>query len=218
MGSPQNDWTEMKKLLILLAAWGVTGSAPLWAQDQKAAPEDPVHNELRIVRDGMTETFNKRDIDGLLQYLHPNVVVTWQNSEVSRGHEGVREYYDRMLLGPNRRVETLSAELEVAELAILYGKDKSTAVAFGTLGDKYRAKNGLDFNLNSRWSATLVKDGNRWLIVNAHASGNVFNNELLHLALRSMAWWTGGIAAVAGIAVGVIVALVINRRRRATAS
>ena len=35
---------------------------------------------------------NKGDLEGTLSFLHTNVVITWHNAEVSRGHEGVRDW------------------------------------------------------------------------------------------------------------------------------
>jgi ketosteroid isomerase-like protein len=200
----------MKKSLYA-AVVSVLVVTSLCGQEQTPRPADPADEALRAVRDGMMKAFNERDVDGLLQYLHPNVVVTWQNSEVSRSPEQVREYFHRMLESPNRRVDTLTAEVQVDELAILYGADKTTAVAYGTLGDRYRTRNGVELNLNSRWSATLVKNGDRWLIVNAHASGNLFRNDFLSFVLKTAAYWIGGIVGVAGIAVGILVTLGMQR-------
>src|SRR4051794_19107745 len=85
--------------------------APVRAQQIQDVPaDDPVHQQLRAVKDKMVEAFNKRDVEGLLQYLHPDVVVTWQNGEVSRKHEGVRQYYQKMLLGPSAIVDSVSID------------------------------------------------------------------------------------------------------------
>src|SRR5690348_9540060 len=70
--------------------------APAAATTKEAAgKEDPAHGELRKVRDGLVKAVEARDIDGVLSFLDPNVVVVWQNGETSRGHEGVRAYYNR---------------------------------------------------------------------------------------------------------------------------
>ena len=64
--------------------------------------EDPAHEELRALRKGLVEAIQKNDVDDLLTYLDPDVVVTWQNGEVSRKPDGVKAYYDRMMKGPGR--------------------------------------------------------------------------------------------------------------------
>src|SRR6187431_621163 len=109
------------------------------------AQEDPAHNELRALRDGLLAGMNKGDIEAQLTYLHPNVVVTWHNAEVSRGREGVRKYLDRMLKGSSKIVEEFGADVKVDELSILYGGD--TAIAFGSAQEHFKMAGGRHFDL-----------------------------------------------------------------------
>jgi hypothetical protein len=143
--------------------------------------------------------------------MHPNVAITWQNAEVSRGRDGARAYYQRMLLDKNSVVESLTVNLTVDELAHIFGG--STAVAFGSLGDQYKLRDGMEFNLDSRWSATLVKEGGKWLIASAHGSANVFDNSVMRLALKKVMYWAGGGGLVVGLLVGVVGTLFLKRRR-----
>jgi ketosteroid isomerase-like protein len=160
------------------------------------AEEDPAHNELRAVRDGLLKAANAGDIEGQLAYLHPNVVVTWHNAEVSRGHAGVRSYLDRLLHGPSKMVEKFGAEVNVDELSILYGGD--TAIAFGTAQEHFTLAGGHALDLSGRWSATLVKEGGKWLVASLHTSDNIFDNPLLNAAKRAL-WWAGGAGLLAGL-------------------
>jgi ketosteroid isomerase-like protein len=202
----------MRHCLLWLITWLGLAEAPLWAQTKQPPAEDPVHNELRAVRDGVVDAFNKRDIDRLLGYMHPNVVLTWQNAEVTRGRDGARAYYQRMLLDKNSVVKSLTVNVIVDELAIIYGGN--TAVAFGALGDDYKLRDGMAFNLNSRWSATLVKEGDRWLIASAHGSANVFDNAVMSLALKKIMYWAGGGGLAVGLVVGILGTLLAKRRKR----
>jgi ketosteroid isomerase-like protein len=196
-------------LWLLISACTAVNS--LSAQTKQPPAEDPVHDELRAVRDGVVDAFNKRDIDRLLGYMHPNVVITWQNAEVSRGRDGARAYYQRMLLDKDSVVESLTVNLKVDELASIYGGN--TAVAFGSLGDQYKLRDGMEFNLNSRWSATLVKEGGRWLIVSAHGSANVFENSVMALVLKKVMFWFGGGGLTVGLLVGIVGTLLVKRRK-----
>src|SRR5688572_33484777 len=65
------------------------------------------------LREGLIDSFVKADIDRLLTFLDPDVVVTWQNAEVCRGPEAVRAYYQRMMTGPSRVVREVKASPEV---------------------------------------------------------------------------------------------------------
>jgi hypothetical protein len=172
--------------------------------------EDPAHNELRAVRDGLMAALAQGDIERQLTYLHTNVVVTWHNAEVSRGHDGVRAYLGRMLNGPGKIVASFSADLTVDELSILYGSD--TAISWGSAVEHFKLANGSSFDLPARWSATLVKENGKWLIANLHASDNLFDNPILTAAKRT-AFWAGGIGLVAGLVIGILV--MRKRKQRA---
>jgi ketosteroid isomerase-like protein len=171
-----------------------------------------MHEELRVLRDGLIKATNESNIDALLAHLHPNVVVTWQNAEVSRGHAGVREYLMRMTSGPNPVVRSFKTTPTVDELTILYGGD-TVGVAFGSSHDEFALANGTSFHMNGRWSATLVREGGRWLVASFHASTNLFDNAVLTMTKRTAVWSGAG-----GLLVGAVIAIAgaaLLRRRRA---
>jgi uncharacterized protein (TIGR02246 family) len=178
-------------------------------QADKPAAEHPAHNELRALRDDLIDAVNKNDRDRVLSHLHKNVVVTWMDGEVSRGPEGVRAYYDRMMTGDQRVVESITINPKVDDLTTLYGEN--TGVAFGSSDDHFRLRRGLDFDVHSRWTATVVKEDGKWLIAAFHASTSLFDNPLLNMAKKT-AWYAGGIAAVVGLVAGYFLARARTRR------
>jgi hypothetical protein len=97
-------------------------------------------------------------------------------------------------VGDDRVVRDVQSELEVETLSILHGED--TAIAYGTMKDHWILMDGLDMNLESRWSATLVREDGRWRIAAYHTSTNLFDNPLLEAA-------AGGVVK-AGVAAGLL--------------
>ncbi|MEX0642282.1 MAG: nuclear transport factor 2 family protein, partial [Pirellulales bacterium] len=178
----------MKRISLWLAMAAVPMTT-LAEETAKPSAEDSVHNELRAVRDGMIDAFNKGDFDRLTQYMRPDAVITWQNAEVTRSREEARKYYERMLVGPDAIVEKLTVDLKVDELAVIHGGD--TAIATGTLGDHYKLRDGREFTMNSRWSATVVKEGDRWQLACAHCSVNAFDNEILRSVMYKVIIYVG---------------------------
>lgn len=168
--------------------------------------EDPAHGELRALRDALVDAVNKKDVDALLRHLHPDVVVTWQNAEVSRRHAGVRAYLARMLDGPDRIVDEFTTNPSVDELTILHGGD--TGISFGSSRDHFKLRGGQSFDLDSRWSATVVRQDGRWVVAAFHASVNMFDNPLLAGAQRLA---LGG--AAGALILGLVAGYVIARRR-----
>lgn len=171
------------------------------------AAEARTHDELRALRDELVAAVNGGNLAAVLRCLHPNVVVTWQNAEVSRGRDGVKAYYERMLNGPSKVVESFAVQPTVDELTLLYGGD--TGIAFGRSQDHFVLKGGLDFTLDGRWSATLVRHEGRWVVASFHASTNLFDNVLLRIEQR-LKWWVGAV----GLLLGLILGVLWGRRRR----
>ena len=158
--------------------------------------EDPAHEELRELRDAMLAAVRGNDLPGVLSHMHPNAVVVWMDGEVSRGHAQIEAYYNRMMCGDKRIVESFSLDdFQVDELTILYGED--TGVAYGTAESHFALTSGEDFVIQGAWSATLVKEDGKWLLASFHSSAGLFDNPLLKMATRWLFWGCGLAASAA---------------------
>jgi ketosteroid isomerase-like protein len=166
------------------------------------AQEDPAQAELRTLRDALVAAMNRGDIEAQLAYLHPNVIITWPDAEVSRGTAGVRAYLERIKSGSGK-VQKFSVEPTVDEPATIYGAD--TAMACGSAREQLTLANGRSLSLAGRWSATLVQENGKWLIANLHCSDNLFDNPLLN-QFKSLLPWIGGASFIMGIFLGWLVA------------
>jgi ketosteroid isomerase-like protein len=172
-------------------------------------PNAALHDELRALKAGIVEAINKADLDRQLTFLHPNVVITWHNAEVSRGRDGVRAYYERLTRGEKKMVEKFTAEVNVDELTILHGED--AGIAFGSSLEQFTLTNGSVIDLKGRWTTTLVKEGGQWLVASLHVSTNVFDNVILNTSKKyaiRIACAAAGVAALLGWLIG-------RRRRKA---
>jgi ketosteroid isomerase-like protein len=185
--------------IAVLGGW-LAGNVVL-AQDPPV--EDPAHNELRELRTRIIDAIAGGDVDPVLPYVHTNVVITWQNNEVCRGHEGLRNFFETMGREAFREYKLPPTP---DELTILHGDD--TGVSFGRTVAQYRLL-GKDLELESRWTATLVREDDRWLLAGYHISMNVLDNPLLNAA-KNTVYLAGGGALVVGLIAGIL----LGRRRR----
>lgn len=191
----------MKRTLHVLLLLGLTFfSVRLMAQPA----EDPAHNELRALAKEVIQGITKGDIDAVLAHVHPNIVVTWQNSEVCRGAPALKEFFNRMAKDTFKGYKVPPTP---DELTILYGGD--TGVSFGKVVGQYTLF-GKEFEFHSRWTATLVKENGRWLLASYHVSLNALDNPLINSAKKSLIW-----AAVGTGVAGLLVGLLIGRRKKA---
>lgn len=179
------------------------------AQDESEADEEQVHDEIRALRDGALEAYDNKDIEQLLTYLHPNVIITVQNAETLHGHQEVREFHERMSVGDKSKVVSTRSVFKVDDLSTLYGGD--TAIAVGSMDDEFKLRSGMEFSLHSRWTASMVKEDGKWLVNAFHVSADVFDNGVSRLMLWWRSVWVGVIAAGVGALCG---ALIMARVRR----
>jgi len=190
----------MKRLLLVLAI-----ALPLAAQEPDAA----VHNALRQLKATMTKALNERDLDTIVANVDPNVVFTTMNNDVRRGPDQIRAYFNEMLTAPGHIVKDVKVSFEADALTTLYGGD--AGVAYGTSNDHYELTNGDKFDVKGRWSCTMVKNGDRWVIASFHYSTNVFDNPILD-RYKSMYLPIGAGALVAGLIVGWFIGRMMSRR------
>lgn len=169
--------------------------------------QEAIHTELRALRERMFDAYEKRDMDSLLKDVAPEVVITWQNMDRNVGHEEFREFYDRMMNSDNGVVKNISSKFEVDGASFLYGDD--TAVARGTQADTFTLNDGSHFTLNSKWTATVVRQNDAWKVASFHVSSNIFDNPILDVA---KGWLMK--AGIAGGLIGTFIGLLIGRATR----
>ena len=181
-------------------------------QESTAVDDDAKHEAIRELRDGLLSAISEKNVDGILNHLHEDVVLTMQDGSALksvRKHAGVRDYMDRLLTGTSPGVKDLKVDVEVDELTIMHGGD--TGVAFGSSNDHYVLSSGGEFNLATRWSATVVADGNQWKVANLHVSSNLFDNPVIN-ASKNYLFAIGGIGLGVGLLLGFVLAKLSGKR------
>lgn len=204
----------MKTFLQLTAVLSLVLAPGLFAQEttarEPAAPpqaSEALHAEIRAIRDEILAAIGRGDFAAIVPHLHPNVVFTPMNNRVCRGPEEVRAYFDRMLKGPDAVLKSVRFDMKVDRLTDLYG---DTGLAFGDSDAVYVMRNGTELAIRTRWTCALVRQDGRFKIAAFQASPNAFDNPILAQMSRVASLKGGGIGAVAGLLLG----LVIARRKR----
>ncbi len=160
------------------------------------------HEELRKLRTDVIAAIESRDVDKMLEFVHPDIVVTWQDGEATQGVDQLRAFYDRA--GKDAFVG-YKVPHQPDDLSIIHGGD--TAISKGYVIANYHLM-GKDYEFKSRWTATLVKQDGKWLVAGYHVSLNALDNPILNTA-KSALWVAGGI----GLAIGGIVVFILKKRR-----
>jgi ketosteroid isomerase-like protein len=198
----------MKSILMGLLILALTSTAAL-AQSNSAPTE--AEQAITRLREGLVDSFNKGDIDRLLTYLDTNAVVTWQNGEVCEGTAAVKAYYDRMMKGDHPVVNKVTAEPKVLGRHI----QGDWAISWGDLNDDFVLSDGRQLPLNSHFTATIAKRGDKWLVSSFHASVNAFENPITALAVKKISLIGGVGGLVVGAIVGLVAASLLRRTKAA---
>ena len=199
---------------FLLAANAATVRA------QEAATEDTqslasvdtkaIDAELDKFRDELFHAFNTGDYPAMLEkYCHKDIIATWQDGTTSEGHQGVIAEFDKL----KQFIDKMTVDATTDKRLIL--NDGNLVISSGEMKDHYVLGRGPSVNLNSRWSATLIKDNDRWLLASFSASTNAFDNEVISLYLTSQKYTISAAAGLIGMGLGLVLSRVIKRRSRA---
>jgi uncharacterized protein (TIGR02246 family) len=196
----------MKQLLYGLLVLSL--SSALGAQEPDAA----VHNALRQLKATMEKAMNERDLDTIVAHVDPNVVFTTMNGDVCRGPQQIRAYFDKMLRAPGHIVKDVKVSFDVDQLTTLYGGD--TGIATGSSKDHYELTDGKVFDINGRWTCTMTRSGDRWVISAFHYSANIFDNPITG-AYRRAITQSGLAAGAAALVIGLFAGWLLARRKAA---
>jgi ketosteroid isomerase-like protein len=210
MNQKMKSKAGMVLLLAFVFTWGYAISAHAQAPASSAPAQMDASQAIGVLRQGLIDSFNKQDVDGLLNYVAADVVVTWQNGEVCHGPAEVKAYYQRMMSGEKRIVDKVTADPKVDGRQVY----NDWAVSFGHMNDRFVLTDGSDLPLDSRFTATISRQGDRWLITAFHLSANLFENPVLGYAAKKGASYGALAGAGGGLAIGAIIATLWARRRR----
>jgi len=168
-----------------------------------AAEPDPDRVALNALREELVAAVVAGDVENILSHLHPDVIVTWQNSEVCRGREAVRKFYQTTVdNGKTKAFKGYIVPPTPDELTLLYSGN-TTGVAYGHNVSRFVIA-GKELELPNRWTATLVKQDGRWQIASYHVSVNVLDNPIFN-SIKKAATFGFPIMLTSGLATGFLI-------------
>ena len=93
------------------------------------------------------------------------------------------------------------------------------ALSYGLMNDHYVLNDGRQFDLNSRFTVTVVRsphgpaDTDGWMIRSFHSSSDLFDNPILSMAIHKSIAIAGAIGLVVGAVIAGLMLLIFRRRR-----
>jgi ketosteroid isomerase-like protein len=202
----------------MLLLFGILFAPEATAQEthsnaEAESAEEADREQLRLLREALTEAVIAGDVEKQIEYVHADVVTVWQNNQIARGHDGLREFMKEISSGNENIFQGYTERPTSDEVRILPGGN--AAIAYGKSVPHYKWL-GMEFDLENRWTATLLKADDRWKIATYHVSGNIVDNPVLTAAKNSV-YWVGGIALVIGLVVGAVGTKLVRNKREPAA-
>lgn len=132
--------------------------------------------QLRDLMVSVETALNKQDITTLEKMMDNNIIITYQDGSVVRGISESKAYFNKMLGSSNPVLSSYSTKAEVSAPANFYG---NIAIADGKAQDHFVFVAGDDLNIETLWTAVLLKENDMWKMVRLHFSSSIFDNPLV---------------------------------------
>ncbi len=176
-------------------------------------PDHAIHEELRGLLRGIEQAINSEKYGDLGQYFHEKLRITTINQELISSRPEIETYFNRWF-GPGGYLKSLKMSLEADALTELYG-DNTFGVVRGSGKEDYQLSDDRYFPMETRWTATVVKDTDgKWRILALHIGTNFLDNPVLAAAESSVKYFAAGGLAV-GLLLGILISFVWRRRKPA---
>lgn len=214
LGKDFMEGVGMMKQLFVLAV--LAFAQPSFAQPATGAgtgagtdAQAKAHDDLRAMKDRLVAALNSKNVDALLADVDPQIRLTTMDNVLSKGTDGVKGYYAKMMSGASRVVDDMTITAEPDELSQL-SADGKTALTTGTATAHFKLAGGKEMNVPLRWTAQSVERDGKWKVASAQFSASMFDNPVLSAA-TSFAYWLAGGAGLLGLLIGWLV----GRRKKA---
>lgn len=204
-----------KSTLLLATFFCFATLAANAAEPPPPPPAAPSTAGLDRLRTAVKDAYNRGDVDALVRYLHPDVVIVFPDGALLKGRDALRAYYDRMLKAPGHRVQSFITDPTIEARTV----HNDVGLSYGQLNDQYVLTDGKSFALNSRFTITVFKtpdgpaDTDGWMVRSFHASTDAFDNPILTMVAQRSLWMAGAGGLVIGALLGLLLGRWLARRK-----
>jgi len=189
----------MQKHIIIALATILLASVQIGiaADTQRAAD----HEALRELRAEVVEALNSQDVQALAPHLADEFVYTGIDQTVISDLEGLKAYFVKVFESPDSSVKSVTIEAKPEILTRFIAEN--VGICYGTAKETYTLDNGKEAVLNSRWTATCVKENGAWKVSAIQSGVNVLENTVLG---NTKTFWRNCAvgSGIAGLLLGVL--------------
>jgi ketosteroid isomerase-like protein len=174
----------MKKLLFVLVMLVSMGAS---AATDTGTEAD--HAQLRQLLQKTQEAVNNDQPELLDPYLYKDYVITVMNQEVVTREKPLQQLFHEWFKKPDAILKSMHIEPEATIRTNIY--DGRFGVCYGTSVDTFELSDGRRFTFDSKWTATMIKEGDQWKLVALHVGVDPIENPLINGYRRALGF--GGV-------------------------
>jgi len=198
-----------------LIACGLLASSfsVLAAEQNGEEPNHAIHQELRVLVQGIEQAINAEKYTDLKQYFHKNLRVTTINQNVIVTPSGIDTYFKEWF-GPGGYLKKMKIKLTPDALTELHGEGiPSWGTVIGSGTEVYELTDGRHLDMKTRWTATVAQDTDgKWRILTLHIGTNFYDNPIVAAIQNSVKFYALG-GFVAGVLGCGLISLILLRRK-----
>jgi hypothetical protein len=168
------------------------------------------HEQLRALLRSAKEAVNAKNFDALKPLFHEKFSITTVDQKVFTSFDDFKAHFASLFSGTNAPLKGITFNPEADALTEFVGDN--IGLSHGSSTDTYAFADGDTRTMNSRWTATLIKDSGKWKILNLHIGANILENPVTEAA-KSYVYKVGLGAGLGGLLLGFIIAWVLRGKR-----
>lgn len=196
-----------RPLLALALVLALAGAAS--AQPAGTAAD---HEALRKLKAEATEALNKRDYVAAERLLAKPFAATTITQDSFTDFAKLKTWFEGLYSRDFLRLKSMTLAAEADELSAIH--TGTFALTRGSTRERYEMADGRVFDLNGRWTAVSIKDGNDWKLLGIHTGVNFLDNPVVAAIEKSLMWFGLG-GGVIGLILGFAGGWFMRRPRRA---
>ncbi|MCA9407932.1 MAG: nuclear transport factor 2 family protein [Candidatus Omnitrophica bacterium] len=197
----------IKRVLYLgiLLILGFVFITPSFAQVDSAREKD--HQEIRQLLADVTNAINTEDTDNISSFFTKEYIYVGADQSVITHRKEFLEYYNKLLGGEDALLKSLNFKPK-ALTKTKFIQD-NVGIVHGESDDTYVLANGHKTNVQSKWSATLLKEGGKWKVASLHNGVNFYDNPEIDNFIN---FWK--MIALGALVVGFILGFVVKGKAK----
>lgn len=187
-----------------------SSSQPVAPTSTASQNREADHEQLRALLRRAKEAVNAKNFDALKPLFHDKFTITTVDQKLFTNFDDFKAHFATLFSGANAPLKSITFNPEADALTEFIGDN--VGLSTGTSTDTYDFTDGDTRTMTSRWTATVIKDGGSWKILNLHIGTNLLDNPVTEAA-KSYVYKVGIGAGVGGLILGFLIAWLLRGRR-----